>query len=138
MMALTPVSDAVRLKLEYRDDCLIIHVHGRGILERTAAAMQELAAAIRTKPARLTLIDLRQVPGPVSFLERHQVGALAGRYLPRVPLAALLRDDQADPRRIGQLAARNRGVDVEVFTDPAAAEAWLKTKSRPGPKSAAS
>jgi hypothetical protein len=118
--------EPVKLQLEYRDDCLVIQPPGRDIVDRMAATLQAISAAILAKPIRASLIDLRAVPGNFSFLSRYQLGAMAGLHLPRVPIAVLANVDQPDPKRIGQLAAQNRGVNVEIFTDPAAAEAWLK------------
>ena len=120
------MSEPVNLQLEYRDGCLVIRTHGRDLFERMPVTMQAIAAAIRARPVRATLIDVRAVPGSVTFLDRYQMGNMAARHLPRVLLAVLMREDQADPKRIGQLAAQNRGVNAEVFTDPAQAEAWLK------------
>ena len=120
------MSEPVNLQLEYRDDCLVIWTHGRDILERMPATMQAIANAIRAKPVRATLLDVCAVPGNVTFLDRYQMGNMAGRHLPRVLLAVLMRAEQADPKRLGQLAAQNRGINVAVFTDPAQAEAWLK------------
>jgi len=130
------MSEPVKLHLEYRDNCLVIQPQGRDILERMAATMQAIAAAIRARPVRATLVDLRAVPGTVNFLDRYQLGSMAGRHLPRIQLAVLVTDEQADPNRIGQLVALNRGANVEVFTDPAAAEVWLK-KMAPLPPDAA-
>ncbi|HWA29326.1 MAG TPA: hypothetical protein VG734_26990 [Lacunisphaera sp.] len=120
------MSDPVSLHSEYRDDCLVISVRGRDIFERVNVTLESIAATIRSRPVCATLIDIRLVPGPISFLERFQLGEAAARLLPRLPLGILMREDQADPRRIGQLAASNRGYTVEVFTVPDAAEAWLK------------
>ncbi len=120
------MSEPVKLQLEYRDDCLVIRPQGRDILDRMAATMQAIADAIRAQPVRATLIDMVALPGPVSFLDRYQLGETAGRYLPRIRLAALINEVHADPKRIGQLVAQNRGAAIEVFTDPAAADAWLK------------
>lgn len=123
------MSAPVKLQLEYRDNCLVLRTHERDVLERRAATVQAIANAIRAKPVRATLVDLRAVPGPVTFIDRQQLGEMAGRYLPRLRLAVRMQEAQADPKRIGQLAARNRGINVEVFTEQAVAEAWLKKTS---------
>ena len=91
----TPRSEPVSLQLAYRDDCLIIRTHGRDILERMAETVRAIAAAIRARPVRATLIDLRDVPGPITFLDRYQLGEMAGRYLPRILIACLVLAEQA-------------------------------------------
>lgn len=120
------MSESPNLQLEYRDDCLIIHVHGREILDKTEETMQAIAKAIKARPARATLVDVRAVPGPIVFFNRFQLGKMAGQYLAGIRIGCLLHEEQADPQRIGQLAARNRGAHVELFTGEAEAEAWLK------------
>ena len=92
------MSEPVNLQLEYRDDCLVIWTHRRDILERMPATMQAIANAIRAKPVRATLLDVCAVPGNVTFLDRYQMGNMAGRHLPRVLLAVLMRAEQADPK----------------------------------------
>lgn len=114
------------LQFEYRDDCLVIQVHGREILDKTEETMQAIAEAIKARPVRATLVDVRAVTGPVGYLNRFQLGKMAGHYLAGIRLGCLMHEEQADPQRIGQLAARNRGAHVEIFTDPAEAETWLR------------
>jgi hypothetical protein len=120
------MAELANLELEYRDDSLVIRVHGRGIIEKMPETFQAMADAIRARPVRATLIDLRDISGPITFLDRYQLGEMAGRYLPRILLAALMHKDQADRKHIGQLVALNRGANVEIFTDQAKADAWLK------------
>jgi hypothetical protein len=121
------MSEPVCLQLEYRDDCLVIRPKGRDILNKMAETFNAMAEAIRSRPVRATLIDLHALPGPVTFLDRYQLGEMAGRYLPGIVLAALINEEQADRKRIGQLVAQNRGANVEVFTDGDAADAWLRS-----------
>lgn len=92
--------------------------------------MEAIAGLIRLHHAKAALIDLRDVPGEATFMHRYGLGEQAGRHLPRIPVAALLRETQADPERIGLLVARNQGANVEVFTDPDAAEAWFDQRTK--------
>lgn len=94
---------------------------------------QAIAAAIKERQPKATLVDLWNIPGPVTFLDRYELGELAGRYLSNILLAALVRPEYTDPQRIGQIVARNRGAHVEIFTDPTAAETWLKSHLSPEP-----
>ena len=117
------------LTYSIRPGCLLVLVRGRQIVENKSATIQAIAEEARKASVRAALLDTREVPGPVSFMDRFQLGALAGRYLSGVSIGVLARPDQADPQKIGQLVAKNRGVAVEVFTDPAAAEAWIKQRA---------
>ena len=125
------MSDSPIFQFEEKHGCLLIRVHGRDILEKKAATFQALAAAIKTRSPKATLVDLHAVPGRITFMDRYQIGELTGRHFSGVVLAALMTEAQADKERIGQKVARNRGAIVEVFTDPAAAEAWLEKHAAP-------
>lgn len=125
---LADVSEPV-LEFQVRPGCLLVLVTGRDILERKAVTLQAIAAALKTHQRRAAMLDVRAVPGPITFMDRFQLGVLAGCYLAGIAVGVLARPDQADPQRIGQLVARNRGTEVQVFTDPIDAEAWLQARA---------
>ena len=110
----------------YESDCLKIRATGRYIIEQQDAAARAIASVIASQPVRTALLDLRDVPGPYTFMDRVQLGEAAGRHLLGTPIAVILREEQADPDRIGKVVARNRGANVEVFTNEAEALAWLQ------------
>ena len=107
-------------------DCLNIRALSRFILTQKEAAFQVMADAIRAHPVKAALVDVRTVPGPYSFMDYFQMGELTGQYLRMVPIAVLAGPEQVDPERIGKIVAQNRGANVEVFTNPAEAQAWLQ------------
>jgi hypothetical protein len=119
------MSGADSLKCELRPGRLAIRVLGRDILENKEATVKVIAELIRTHQAKAALIDLREVPGEVTFLDRYELGELAGRHLAQTLIAVLVLEQQADHQRIGKIVARNRGANLEVFTDQASAEAWI-------------
>ena len=85
-----------------------------------------MAAAIQDNDARSLLVDIREVPGPYTFMDYVGLGEHTGRYLSRVPVAVVALASQLDPDRIGKVVAQNRGANIEVFTDPAEAQQWLQ------------
>ncbi len=111
---------------KYEAGCLVATVTGRYVIDRKESAVKDVADAINAQPVKAALVDLREISGSYAFMDRHQPGELAGRYLTKVPIAVLIQTNQADPQLIGKLVANNRGASPEVFTDPAAAEAWSK------------
>jgi hypothetical protein len=119
------MSASANLKLEYRGDSLVITTQGREVINRMEFTVRAIGAAIRARPVRATLIDLRSVPGELSFMDRYQLGEMGGRYLAGLRIGVLTSEAWSDNRQIGKLVAMNRGVSVEVFTDPVAALAWL-------------
>lgn len=117
------------LQVESRAGGLIIRLHGRGIIDRKEATVRAILKVVDEHQPRAVLIDLLAVPGPFIFMDRYQLGELAGRYFSGKSIAALIHEGQANHDRIGKLVAANRGALVEVFTDSAAAETWLKKHS---------
>jgi hypothetical protein len=120
------MTDGECLQCELREGGLVIRALNRDILEKMEVTVRAIATLLRTHRAKVALVDLRAVPGNATFMDRYQLGEQAGRHLPRIAIAALLRDEQSDPERIGQLTAQNRGMYLEVFTDETAAFAWLE------------
>jgi hypothetical protein len=120
------VSDLPPLQFESKAGCLTVRASGNVFLQQKETMFKAIAAAIQEHKPRATLVDLWNIPGPATFMDRFELGELAGRYLPNITLAALVREEHTDPKRIGQMVARNRGAYFELFTDPASTEAWLK------------
>jgi hypothetical protein len=110
----------------YESHCLKILAPNRDFMEDMDASARAIATAISAQPVRAAVLDLRAVPGPVSFMDRVQLGEAAGRHLRGTPIAVVMTEELADPDRIGMVVARNRGANVEVFTDEAEAVAWVQ------------
>ncbi len=124
------MSSLPSLDHELIDGCLTIRLRNGDILLKMEPTIRQIAGVIEAQRPKATLIDFRAVPPPTGFIERYQLGELAGRYLAGHHLAVLVRPDQADRQRIGKVVATNRGVLLEVFLDQAAAEAWLALHTR--------
>jgi hypothetical protein len=117
---------------EYKPDYLLVRASGRSAIDQKEASVLAIAAAIRAGPVKGALVDLRDVVKPYTFMDRYQLGELAGRHLTEVPIAVLAVPAQVDPQYIGKLVAVNRGAKVDVFTDEAKAVAWLKQQMEIG------
>jgi hypothetical protein len=77
------------------------------------------------KPSRLFL-DFSTITGKFSTLERYEFGVFGARLVPDVGrVAVLIAPDVIDPEKLGGQVARNRGLNIELFLDRAAAMAWL-------------
>lgn len=111
---------------EHVSGCLIVRITGRDFIVQKEATFKAVANAVREQPIKALLVDLRGVVGSYSFMDRYQIGELTARHLADVPLGALCLQEQVDRQRIAKLVAVNRGANVEVFIDEAAAYAWLK------------
>ncbi len=119
------------LQVEDHEGGLIIRLRGRGLFDRKEETVQAITEAIKERGAKATLIDLQGVPPPFVFMDRYQVGELVARHFSGLTVAALISETQASQKRIGTLVAANRGVMVELFTDPVVAGQWLQRHSNP-------
>jgi hypothetical protein len=75
----------------------------------------------------LLLLDLREIQGNLSILERFNLGSIGAAHLMQFVRRAgvVVRVDQLDPDRIGLVVANNRGLLAEIFLEQKEAIAWL-------------
>lgn len=84
-----------------------------------------LQICIKRKPARL-FVDFSPITGKYSTLERYDMGMFGARFAPHVGrVAVLISPDVIDPEKFAAQVARNRGLNVDNFTDRAQALEWL-------------
>ncbi len=119
------------LQFEHTGGCLIVHATGHAQIDQKVALARCIGEAIKQQPINSLIVDLRDTAGPSTFMDRYQLGELAAQYLPKIPIAVLMRKEQTDPQLIGQTVARNRGAQLEVFFDRASADAWLQKHAAP-------
>ena len=119
------------LHFDYKDGRLMVRATGRGMIEHKEESILAIAEAIDANPVKAALVDLRELVGPYTFMDRYQLGELAGRHLYKVPFAVIILEQQLDHQRIGQLVAVNRGAKMLVFSDPVAAQEWLDKNIAP-------
>jgi len=108
-----------------------LHVHARGAfdLRWLQGFIVDIAAAAKaTTPApRAILIDVRELTGArPDGMELYDLGVLASRDIIGVPVAFVGSESFIDPRRFGESVARNRGLNLRVFTDMDEALKWLR------------
>jgi len=120
------MSTPTGLQFEHVSGCLTVRVSGPSQFQQRVSIAHAIVEALSKHAVNAMLIDLRNTDGPVTFMDRYQLGEMAAQYLPKIPLAALMREDQTDRQLIGQQVARNRGANLQVFTEEALAVAWLK------------
>jgi hypothetical protein len=124
---------SVQIPFEAKAGGLVVRFNNRDLVDRKPATFKAVADLIKAHQAKVVLVDMRGIPGEASFLDRYEMGEMSARHLPRVALAVLIRDDQADRGQIGIMVAANRGMRIEIFTDAAAAEKWFEGHVRPQP-----
>jgi hypothetical protein len=72
------------------------------------------------------LIDFTRAQADIHFIDRYFLGESSQVFaLHRLKVAVAATREQIDPQKFGELVARNRGVNIRVFTEFHAAEEWL-------------
>jgi len=122
------MSSPTGLEFEYVSGRLVVRATNEAEFGQRVAFAQFIGAFVQKNPVSAILVDLRDTKGPSTFMERYQLGELAAEYLPKLPVAILMRKAQTDKQLIGKLVARNRGLELEVFFEAAAADAWLEKR----------
>lgn len=120
-------------RYEQTPEWLLVHARGVFALAWFKQTIQETMATARAlvPPARAMLVDLREVTDArLSDIDRYDVGVLAARGSVGAPVAVVASETFVDPRRFGEVVARNRGLNVRVFTDMDEAMAWLRSFAR--------
>ncbi len=119
------MEESIQVPHEAKAGGLIIRINNRDIIDQMVPTTEVIARLIKAHEAKAILIDFRAMPGGVTFMDKYRMGETAARCLPRIPVGILTREDLIDPGRIGIVVATNRGAQADIFTDPAAAEAWF-------------
>jgi len=99
---------------------------GSGVAEDVSGEFESIAEHCKRTKNHKLLIDTTGFDLKISTLDRYLVGErvqMFARY--GIKVAFICRPEQVDSRKFGIQVAKNRGMDVEVFTDLQAAEEWL-------------
>jgi hypothetical protein len=119
----------LRLKIINRSEYLVANFSGLGSVDEMSQQFAVLAEQCRVAKKNRLLIDVSAIHTDPSFSERYRAGERAAVFASRgIKIAMVGTLDQVDPGLLGELVARNRGVDGRVFTTLAAAKKWLLEK----------
>ena len=104
-----------------------VRIAAPATIDEICAAPPAILAECVARKRDLLLIDLTDVArGPISTLDRYRLGssviAFAGKLR---KVAAVGQPKFIDPEKFGEQVARNRGVNVRVFSDLGEAQRWL-------------
>jgi hypothetical protein len=90
------------------------------------ALAAQAAQVVLDTPTKSVLLDIREVVGFLSDMDRYDLGVGGASLGIRVPFAVVGREPLIEPERLGEIVARNRGMNVRAFTDYEAARTWLR------------
>lgn len=92
------------------------------------ALFQRVAATARERGARLVLVDLVGLVGDIPDLDRYDLGKEGAEILGHVERLAVVRAPGYRYTGFAVDVARNRGLNIRVFTDRSEAIEWLTGK----------
>jgi len=121
---------SIQLEMEQMPDYLAARFIGVGVAEEVWLQFELLAEHCKRSKGDKLLIDITKAEGKLSVVEKY-LAAEGSRIFAQygIKVAFIEIPERMDPRRFFLLAARNRGVNVEAFTDLQAAEEWLLEES---------
>lgn len=120
-------------RYEHTAEWLLVHARGVFTLVWYKQFILDVMATALTAvpPPRAILVDLREITDArLSDMDRYDAGVLASRESIGAPVAVVASEQFVDPRRFGEVVARNRGLNLRVFTDMDEATAWLRSYTK--------
>ena len=115
-----------RVEIVKKRDYLLITVSGTFSPELSMESIDAMVTAAKKEDCKKILLDCRPMDGEIGVLERFETGRYGALTIPRTfKIALLARKDQVSPEKFFQTVARNRGVNLTVFTENDEALGWL-------------
>lgn len=111
---------------EQRSGLLIVTARGIIQIDWFIGLIGDIAIRSEMNKSKGILVDGREITGQMSFVDRYRAGYKAANSWLMVPVAIVGSETLVDPGRLGEMVARNRGVNVRVFTEITEAERWLE------------
>lgn len=121
-----PVREPAEAVFESGPDGLVVRLRGTTNFAWFKAQMLQAIAVVRATAPRSVLIDFRDLTMPLTDFDRYDLGVMAVGPGLAMPIATVGSAATIDPKRLGEMVARNRGGNVRVFTDYDEARAWLR------------
>jgi hypothetical protein len=115
---------SLRFDVEHRDGYSVVRVQGEPSLGQFLSFIHLMGVETSGWKSRRALVDLRGVQTLTSFTEHYAIGEETARQLSHLQRVASL----VPPNRItraSEKTAQRSGMNLVVFTDEAAAIAWL-------------
>ncbi len=118
------------LEISQNRDYLHVKLSGTLSLAAGRRAVEVTEEACRRKRCTHVLFDQTAATGELPLSDRFEIGVYAARKLPSsARIAVLAKEDQIRPHRFFESVARNRDMDLRLFSDREEALQWLKMYS---------
>ncbi len=117
------------LTLQNKGDYLLAEASGIYSLELFMSIIHEVSDRCRAENLNKALVDLRNVEGDPSILDRHRFGIeIADVWGPRIKVAAVAKTEVIN--RMAENTAVNRGANLWATPDLALALEWLGVENK--------
>jgi hypothetical protein len=113
------------VSFEKSGDFLLVTVHGIFESKWFINLISTIAAKVRIDAVKGIFLDIRKVSGDWKIFDRYLAATAAVNTGLRIPIAIIGDAVFIEQERIGEVVARNRGLDLRVFLDYKEAETWL-------------
>jgi len=121
------VKMSVQLQIEEMPGYLAAKFTGEGEAVELWRQFELIAENCKRANKNKLLLDITETYGTLSLMDRYRLGDVAEIfvYYKLIKVAAVVRSEQLDHKRFGEMVARNRWVNARVFTSLEDAEKWL-------------
>jgi hypothetical protein len=117
---------SIQLQMEQMPDYLVAKFIGSGVAEEVWRHFEPIAEHCKRVKGDKLLIDITRAEGKISVIEKYSAAEEARIFVQYgIKVAFIETPERMDSRKFFLLAARNRGVNVDAFTDFQSAEEWL-------------
>jgi hypothetical protein len=121
---------SLKIKIEKRKEYLVATFTGEATFQDIGKRFKSLAESCQVAKKSKLLIDFSPINSVPTFSDRFRLGENAVVFAEfGIKVAVVGPPGMIDPGRLGELVARNRGVNGHVFSDLAAARQWLLQES---------
>jgi hypothetical protein len=116
----------MEIQLEEIIGYLAVRFIGAGTVEEILRQFESIVEHCERANKNKLLLDFTEAQAEISLTDRYFFGERA-KILARKAskVATVARPEQLDPRRFGEMVARNRWVNVRTFTNAEEAAKWL-------------
>lgn len=115
------------LEIQDKQAYLNVNFTGKFGLDASKRVIDSIIQACSTSDRSAVLLDVRSMTGSLPLLDRYQVVVYGQKMIGKVSKIALVRrQEAAAPDLFTEMVARNRGINLKLFTDIKLAVAWLK------------
>ena len=122
------------IEINVEDDFLLISARGNYSLSNANNLLKLAIDNVLSHNKSKILIDITDITGSIPFFNRFQFSKFLYNYIREHALgkvnriAVVGKEPTVDQEKFGEIVAKNRGVNVRVFTDRSEASIWINNK----------